>query len=1256
MHSPLIRPAIVLLCMMAGFCICLDARAAITVDDSLRLQADSLTDTALALYGQARYGEALLLLEDCDSTELRIDSVSYERAHVLQWLCLCYYHQSRYPEAITAAETARDIIAATRGEDSSEYATLLHHLSIFHSCLGNYPQAIALSEQVLSLRSGEEGVDYADALDNTARLYSLMGNYQKAIELCQQAIDIYDEYVGQEYAGYSTTLGNLALYQSYMGNYTEALTLCEEALELCRQQDMPDEEEQATLLGNLAYLRGQVAHFDEAIELCYQAMETQMQQGADAAEITNSLNNLAYLYAAKGNYPQAIAIAEQALHVCDSLIGNNVDIYATTLDNLANYHAKMGNYEQAWELATQAQALRILIFGTLHADYAASLSTIALCLSYMGQSNEALQFAQQATDIYAATVGTDHHQYAASLCNLATYLAAVSGDYQQAITLCEQAKQILANKLGEKHPTYATALDNLAHYYALVGSYDEAMELCQQAEDIRQQTLGERHPDYATSLSNHAYYYSCIGNYDAAVELCSQAIDIRSALSTNNLEYATLLDNMARYLYFVNDYEEAIDLCRQSIAIREEVSGNGHPDYVNALNNLGIYLSAIEEYEEAITVGEQALYLRELISGTEHPDYATALDNLAAYHAGLEDYYTADTLATQALDIREHTLGTEHSDYLLSLGKLATYQYFLADTLLLDYYTSRMTTSTTQLVRSTFATLTAYERTLFWQMYSDWFGSFIHFFAYGMPTDTLASTGYNSVLLSKGLLLNSEIEFSRFIQESGDSATTALYQEMCDLRAQANWHSERFSSTTNVDSLRSIVRALTTMAQERENQLLRNSKTYGDYTRELVVTWQDVQAQLGPDDAAIEFVRFPWQRDSVLYVAYVLRSDSLPPRMIPLFEQKDLKAINMADYYKTSALAQLVWQPLQAALEGVKRVFFSPDGMLYNIAIEAVPACAGSKQWVDEERDYFRLSSTRELAIARDTCLWQQAAVYGGLDYRLNMSDMVAIDTRYQAEARTKRGETYVDIYDVEGDSLSDERLLRGWTLDSLPGTRYEAIAIKEQLDALGIATTLYTDSLGTEGSVKALSGTGLDVLHIGTHGFFHEDTQQTNSQLLTLNSQLLTSKVVGDEALSRSGLYFAGAVDARKHRDKLPDGMDDGKLTALEIAFLDLRGLDLTVLSACQTALGEISGEGVFGLQRGFKKAGAQAIVMSLWNVDDEVTGQFMTLFFSHLSRLGSANKHAAFVAAQQELRRNIAGQRDIADEWAAFVLLDGM
>jgi CHAT domain-containing protein len=140
------------------------------------------------------------------------------------------------------------------------------------------------------------------------------------------------------------------------------------------------------------------------------------------------------------------------------------------------------------------------------------------------------------------------------------------------------------------------------------------------------------------------------------------------------------------------------------------------------------------------------------------------------------------------------------------------------------------------------------------------------------------------------------------------------------------------------------------------------------------------------------------------------------------------------------------------------------------------------------------------------------------------------------------------------------------------------------------------------------------------------------------------------DNSLRRSGLAFAGAQKAWDG-EEIPKGIDDGVMLAQEIASMDLAGTDLVVLSACETGLGEINSEGVFGLQRAFKKAGVQTLIMSLWKVHDEATALFMQTFYDNL--LSGKSKRDSFAAAQMALRKHRDYGKDPA-YWAAFVMLD--
>ena len=141
----------------------------------------------------------------------------------------------------------------------------------------------------------------------------------------------------------------------------------------------------------------------------------------------------------------------------------------------------------------------------------------------------------------------------------------------------------------------------------------------------------------------------------------------------------------------------------------------------------------------------------------------------------------------------------------------------------------------------------------------------------------------------------------------------------------------------------------------------------------------------------------------------------------------------------------------------------------------------------------------------------------------------------------------------------------------------------------------------------------------------------------------------LSDHPMIRSGLILAGANYAWKTGRPLGN-REDGILTAYEISQTDLRNTELVVLSACETGLGHIEGnEGVYGLQRAFKIAGAKTLVMSLWQVPDYQTQELMTVFYGKLLT-EKLPARLALRAAQDEMRR----QHYEPYYWAGFVVVE--
>ncbi len=210
--------------------------------------------------------------------------------------------------------------------------------------------------------------------------------------------------------------------------------------------------------------------------------------------------------------------------------------------------------------------------------------------------------------------------------------------------------------------------------------------------------------------------------------------------------------------------------------------------------------------------------------------------------------------------------------------------------------------------------------------------------------------------------------------------------------------------------------------------------------------------------------------------------------------------------------------------------------------------------------------------------------------------------------------------------------------LRQLPATQTEVDGIEKLLADQQFSTQKWTGSAATEVNLRTAKSPRL--LHIATHGHFLRSPKR---ERLLFNEQ-----VAAENPMLRSMLFFAGANNTIRQK-QLPDAFGDGVFTAFEASNLDLRGTELVVLSACGTGLGVIeSGEGVFGLQRAFRAAGARFVMTSLWEVDDAQTQQFMQVFYENWLKNGLSIP-AAFQKTQSGLREKGMAAR----HWGAFVLV---
>lgn len=426
---------------------------------------------------------------------------------------------------------------------------------------------------------------------------------------------------------------------------------------------------------------------------------------------------------------------------------------------------------------------------------------------------------------------------------------------------------------------------------------------------------------------------------------------------------------------------------------------------------------------------------------------------------------------------------------------------------------------------------------------------------------------------------------------------------------------------------------------------LSNSKAYnsdnlpeedisGENDSPSLYSWRDVKNKLIPGSIAIEFIADKNYIDSNIefYNALVISNDCNAPILIPLGKIPSHLSFT-EDLYESEVLYENIWKPIFDQISNVKEVFFSADGYLHKTAIENAVLPSGIL--IKEKYCIHRVSSTKILTNISFRDKNTSYVFYGGLYY-----------DNYPQKKHVSSNKTR----SISANSITSIDQLRG-AIKYLPGSKCEVELINAQMDSLNISYTSYFGYEGSESSFRNLQGSKINVLHLATHGFFQENDDNNRYDFKFLNNAKRQNFDFEDELLLKSGLFFSFANSAISLKSNFRED-NDGIITAKDLTRMDFSSADLVVLSACQTGLGTIKGEGVFGLQRGFKVAGALTLLMSLWPVDDEATQLLMVYFYKHF--LNNHTKDESLMIAQNSLR-NTAGFED-PDYWAGWILLDGL
>ena len=922
-------------------------------------------------------------------------------------------------------------------------------------------------------------------------------------------------------------------------------------------------------------------------------------------------------------------------------------------DSLEYYYSK-GDYTNGIAVGEKAIKAAKEEFGTMHSNYATTLTGLAGLYDETGKYEKAEPLYVESIEVFKKVSGTSHPDYASSLHNLATLYYSM-GQYEKAELLFIESLGIRKKILGPTHTDYADCMNNLALLYHVMGQYEKAEPLYIESMGIRKKALGPTHEDYAQSLQNMGSMYQAMGQYEKAESLFVESMRIwKQKSDTSDPNYAANLNNLGSLYRSMGQYEKAESLYIESIEIWKKVLGTTHPNYATSLNNLGFLYQTMGEYEKAEPLYVESTEIRKKVLGVSHPLYAQSLNNLAAIYERMGQYEKAEPLYAESMEIRKKALGPDHPEYAQSLNNLALLYGTMGEHEKAERLILKMDTIELQNLLNIFNILSEKEKgnyllhnTTILQANN----SLVY--KYKKMSARVLQNNFNQQLFFKSLIL---ADTRNILQRVRSSRDTAIQRVFGSWESRKKLLAKQYS--LSLAKRRTDIKVIEQETENLEKELSRKSADFRKQQEVIRISMKDVQKNLQQVEAAIEFISFRLfskkQTDSIIYAAYVVNKKDSVPQFIPLFEEKQLQQLfdstgksattSAKIFYRGleikdrntklgSELYKLIWQPLEPYLKGIKKISYSPAGKLYGIAFHALPV--DSTTILIDKYQLQQYTSTRQVAL-RNT----ESEAVKPANITLFGDANFSMDSLQLTKQRTNQSNTDVStsIYTPSTRGADNN----SW--QNLPGTAEEIKKINSLFNQNKLITKTFTKAAASEENLKALGGNSPQILHIATHGFFLPEPDKKKKESGFDQSNTYT---LANDPLLRTGLILAGANYAWSGKTPI-DGVEDGIATAYEISQLNLSNTELVVLSACETALGDVKGsEGVFGLQRAFKMAGVKKMIVSLWQVPDKETAELMTSFYSYWMKGKKIND--AFAQAQADMRKKYS-----PFYWAAFVMID--
>jgi CHAT domain-containing protein/tetratricopeptide (TPR) repeat protein len=1004
----------------------------------------------------------------------------------------------------------------------------------------------------------------------------------------------------------------------------------------------------------------------------------------DTTILIHYYENIAVSYKETNNIDSCIYYERKIVEIAEHHKLFNLDYYQFKALIYSNSLFKLGKTDDAYSTISD-------IYYRYYNEIPDSVKIFYLSfkrdyLEELGKIIEIRDLLEEKENIIRRNINSSWIKYEVEIERLATNYFFID-DFVKAENLYKEAILIAQNNFGEKDYRAGDFYMKGVNFYLNLGHLDKADELLEFAKNCLS-PYDNNSSLFFDYLGTMGRFYEIKGDLNMSLKFYQDYIEFK--LNSNDYSNLSAIYNNIGLLYI-----KLNDLKRAEYYFLQSVGGEDHKivknySYATFCNNMGIVMFRLGQIQNSKILYSNGIHILEEIGQIKSKIYFTLINNLSQVYVKQDSLNIAVNLLNMNLNNIDTTNRRFKEDYGLTLftlsgiahktkqfnislevlekfNKIMVNIYGESHPYLTEYQLNKANVyellnnhvkSDSLLFEGMITLKRAYEESIlylaeginqqFLSQKADLLSAIKSYFLRRPDILRQSEDLYNCELLQKKFLLSSSLRMrKRLINDCTGDCIYYFNEWIKNKKYLAN----EYSKPIKYRSKKLYETGFETI--ELENRLLRMSNSFVQNRKFESTSWQDVYINLKPNQVAIEFTSFQYRSptswtDSIIYVALILRPDELYPQMVTLFEQRQLDSLlvrthdrefsQVNNLYRKKRLYDLIWKPIEKFVKPGDQIYFSPTGSLHQINLGALTQ--NDTVYLSDHYSFYQVGSTAILASDKiaDKPI-KNIVIFGGIDFDAKDEDISLSINEIEFDERMVSRPIFIQ------DST------RGGKWTYLKGTMVEAKNICHIAESKNIPSQLYSGVNALEERYKSLNGENTpSILHIATHGFFFPDPKISKEKLDRLAFHTDNPFTIADNPMHRSGLLFSGSNKAWEG-DSISLDREDGILTAYEASHTYLKNTELVVLSACETGIGDIKGsEGVYGLQRAFKMAGARYLMMSLWKVPDNATQEFMTSFYTELL----TNKKSirdAYNTTQKHMRDKY---RHEPYKWAGFVLVE--